>query len=695
MNEYITEKGKIKSQNGIPHLNRWFCDDLLVFEKDKHGISKVEYFNQTTRGSQKVFVDDMWGGFAFYLHKKRGYRYNENITDCTVMPYGFFGIWEHNGVRAEYSQYIISNTICVTLKTGESVPEDTVFALEFYDYFSFAPNAKGDFRFTDSTERKWKPWKFKNNCMMTGYTEPQNDNVGTYVALSGNFEIDYSQKPLNPKHILQSHALMPNTEYTFFVAFDSSEEQARNRLFDTMKNKEAYLEKQKERYNRIMEKAPVLESPYEGLNKFFELAPLYHESCKVTSVPGAIRAKTNCYWVWGWDGMSSGFAYSYWGDTEFLKELLKMYMETSDKEKGIAHCYARDMSHIETSPYAAQGFYISILYQYYINGGDISPYYDFAKKIFNMIAEHEVGDTGLCEGFSLFPDFRETILENGNDISTFNNSSLYCAVSAMVKLSEAVNDSETAKRASELSKRTLENFQKILFNEEAGFFNSSADSKTLEKRNCFTSMSIKWDNQFCYDIVKGKTAQSLKFFEENFLCKAGISPMPVWAQSYDSDANQAHCNWPCNDEYYARLINFENRKDLVDKFSKRIGYWTNILTCPEGINCYIDSETPETDFWTTENGVWQSYSMRAWYEATVHSIVGIDIDSDGINIYPYSGEEMVLRNLHYNGKTVDVYMKGSGKKIKSVKLNGKDLGTVSHVSKSLLNAQNKLEVLRG
>lgn len=694
MNEYITEKGKIKSQNGIPHLNRWFCDDLLVMEKDKHGISKVEYYNQTTKGLAKVFVDDMWGGFAFYLHKKNGYRYTENITECTVMPYGFEGIWEHNGVKMKYSQRIINNTICVKLKTGGSVPADMTFDLEFYDFFSFTPFDRGDFRFADSTERKWTPWEFKDNLMTTSYVEPKN-NAGTYVCLGGNFEINYSQKPLNPKHILTSPILMPNTEYTFFFAFDNSGESAQKRFFDTMKNEKAYIEKQDKRYKDIMEKAPVLESPYEGLNRFFELAPLYHESCKVTSVPGAVRAKTNCYWVWGWDGMSSSFAYSYWDDMNFLKDLLSMYMETADKKMGIAHCYARDMSHVETSPYAAQGFYISILYQYYINGGDISPYYAFAKKIFNMIADHEVGDTGLCEGFSLFPDFRETILENGNDISAFNNSSLYCAVAAMTKLAEAAKDEATAKRASELSKRTLMNFQKILFNEEAGFFNSSADSKTLERRNCFTSMSIKWDNQFCYDIVKGKTAQSLKFFEDNFLCKAGISPMPVWVQSYDSDANQAHCNWPCNDEYYARLMNFEDRKDLIDKYVQRISYWTNMLTCPEGINCYIDTETPETDFWTTENGVWQSYSMRAWYEATVHSIVGIDTDFDGINIYPYSGEEMTLKNLHYCGKTIDVYMKGSGKKIKSVKLNGKDLGTVSHVSKSLLNAQNKLEVLRG
>ncbi len=693
MNEYITEKGKIKSQNGIPYLNRWFCDDLLVFEKDKHGIAKVEYFNQTTKGSAKVFVDDMFGGFAFYLHKKNGFRYAEKITECTVMPYGFEGIWEHNGVKMQYSQRILNNTICITLETSDSVPQDMTFDLEFYDFLSFTPFDRGDFRFTDNTERKWVTWEFKNNRMTTHYTEPVN-GAGTYIVIGSNVDIHYNKRPINPKHILESPVLVPNRRYTYFLVFDHSEKGAQERFEQTMRMEKEYRKMQEQRYNEVIEKAPVLESPYEGLNRFFELAPLYHESCKVTSVPGAIRAKTNCYWVWGWDGMSSSFAYTYWGDMKFLKDLLRMYMETADKEGGIAHCYARDMSHIITSPYAAQGFYISVLYQYYINGGDIAPYYDFAKKIFQKIADHEVGKTGLCEGFSLFPDFRESILEDGKDISTFNNSSLYCAVAAMIKLAESVKDEKTAKRASDLSQRTRDRFQSILFDEEAGFFRSSADSRTLEKRNCFTSMSIKWDNLFCYDLVKEKTAQSLRFFEENFLCKAGISPMPVWAQSYDSDANQAHCNWPCNDEFYARLINLENRKDLVDEFAERIGYWTDMLTCPEGINCYIDTETPETDFWTTENGVWQSYSMRAWYEAAIHSIVGIDTDLDGIHIYPYSGEEVTLRNLHYCGKTVDIYMRGSGRKIKSVILNGKTIGKSSLVSKELLMDKNVLEVLR-
>ena len=94
--------------------------------------------------------------------------------------------------------------------------------------------------------------------------------------------------------------------------------------------------------------------------------------------------------------MTSSFAFAYWGDNDFMDKSLKMYMETADPVHGIAHSYARDMSQKETGLVAEQGFYINFLYQYYLNGGNIKPYYDFAKMLFDIILQSEVKNTGLC-----------------------------------------------------------------------------------------------------------------------------------------------------------------------------------------------------------------------------------------------------------------------------------------------------------
>lgn len=679
--DYTIDRGKIKSEGGIPYLPRWFCDDLVTFEVDKYGISKVEYFNKTTKGSEKVFINDMWGGMRFYI-EDNGYHYGQNLKKCEIMPYGFCGQWHYKENVFLYEQRVVNNCIFVSLKAVSKVSDNLKISAEFYDNWSLITRKNGDNRYISGIERVWGKWEFKDKYLKNHYYENGGE---THIVMCSNLDCKYVRNDIgSSKNILT--ASIDNDEYIFVIAFDESNKKAIVRAKDTLNNYSDYINKQNNRYLQIIRDMPILESPYKSLNNFFVLAPLYHESCKVLSVPGGIRAKTEHYWIWGWDGMSSSFAYAYWNDMDFVGNMLKLYMETADKNKGIGHMFARDMSHIETSMVAAQGYYISLLYQYHLNGGDILPYYDFAKKIFGFIVSTEVESTGLCKGYSLFPDFREAILENGNDLSAFNNSSAYCAVCSMRELSKSMNDSETFNKAAVFADRMKENYSKLLFDEERGFFVASVDAATLAKRQVFMSPSIKWDNFFCYDLIENKKRQVVEFFEQNFVCECGIMNAPVWGVGYDADANQMHCYWPSNGECYSRLINFENRKDLIEKLISWISCWTDILMCPEGIDCYDNINEPKPDGWNAVNGTWQAYSMRAWYEATVHSIVGIDFDQNRMNIYPYEGEEMILKNIHFAGKTFDIYMKGSGCYIKDVILNEKSIGRKKSIS---INAFDK------
>ena len=205
---------------------------------------------------------------------------------------------------------------------------------------------------------------------------------------------------------------------------------------------------------------------------------------------------------------------------------------------------------------------------------------------------------------------------------------------------------------------------------------------------------IKWDNQYCMDLVREHTKEILSFFENNLLCECGICFAPTWDISYDADANQMHSYWPAHTECFARLCNFENRKDLLEKVISWISCWTEILTCPEGIDCYDNVNIPHTDGWTSLQGAWQAYSMRAWYEMTVHSIVGIDFAENGLNIYPYEGEEMSLLNLHFAGKTFDIYVKGSGNEVENVILNSKALGNVTSINMNDFVEKNLIEIFR-
>ena len=688
---YKVEKGKVISDSGVPYLPRWFCDDLTAMEVDQFGISKVEYFNRTTKGSEKVFIDDMWGGIRFYI-ENQGYRSSQRFTACEVMPYGFCGEWKYDTMIFLYEQRIINNSIFIRIKPSGDISPGLRLTMEFYDHFCFTPQKSGDNRYVSGIERTWNEWQYDGNTLKNSYRE---QNASTHVIIGSSAAMQYVRRTIgNYKNILLSEELKKGTDYIFIIAFDEAYEAVQARLKDTLAHYESYIDKQEKRYEEVMKKSPVLESRYESLNRFFALAPLYHESCKVTSVPGAVRAKTEHYWVWGWDGMSSGFAYAYWGDEDYMDSLLRLYQDTADPKEGIGHWFARDMSHIQTSMVSAQGFYISLLYLYRMNGGDIRPYYEFAKKIFGMIQNTEIGELGLCEGHSLFPDFRDAILETGSDISTFNNSSTYCAVCAMRALAKAMNDSETYRQAAALADRMKQHFKEILYDEGKGFFAGSADSVTLQRREVYLSPAIKWDNLFCHDLIQSCRSELLAFFEKNFVCEAGLLFVPVWGRGYDADANQLHCYWPAISECFARLINLENRKDLIEKFIGWIGCWTNVLMCPEGIDCYDNRNEPKPDGWNAVNGSWQAYSMRAWYEAAVHSVVGVDFSEDGMNLYPYDGEEMVLKNLHFGHRTFTVSMLGSGCAIRDVILNGNSIGAVSSIPVERFAQDNRIEVFR-
>lgn len=70
------------------------------------------------------------------------------------------------------------------------------------------------------------------------------------------------------------------------------------------------------------------------------------------------------------------------------------------------------------------------------------------------------------------------------------------------------------------------------------------------------------------------------------------------------------------------------------------------------------------------------------------------ISEKGIEIYAYSGEEMSLNNFHFGDKTFDIEMKGSGRRIKSVILNGEDLKEIYSIPLTELEEYNKITVIR-
>jgi hypothetical protein len=718
--KHTVNRGIIYADTGIPETPRWFSDSRLTFQMDENAVTQVDYRNPSqSRGSHTIFLQRLWDGFRYYLERNKViYKLQHNQTK--IWPFGIEAQCEFEGSLLKHQIFAVEESIVIQLITPSEIPDELKFEFEFYENFGLIPVDSQDLRYSSGgANRIWQEWAFnETHNLMHGALEDswkehvdehkemninnqdlEHDDqapVALHIGISADFPFQCVKRAINTKFILISDEfLLPNTTYSFVIAFAPTKNDLQERINWLTENVNQLVAKQFNRYQTVIDRAPVLISPHKELNDFISLVPLYHESCKVTDTPGAIKAKTANYWVWGWDGMTSNYASLYWGDQSFIQEMLRFYENTADAEFGIGHSFRHDMGLNSISALPSQSMYISLLHQYYTISGDLQEVknrYPFAKRIFKLIKTREVQGTGFCEGASLFPDFPLFMHETGNDISGLNNTIFYCAARSMEYLAELAGDMEMKQTAKTTFANIEKNFLPLFYDEEKKFIVSSIDSKTLVRRNSFNSNAVKWENGYCGELLDVVSADCLLFFEQNIVCKAGLREIPVWSDAYDADANQLHCWWPVTGEYYMRLINSHNRGDLIEQWIGWVSYWTRKLTCPEGIPCYIDTDEPDLDRWNTSKGMWHGYSMRGWYQAAIHGVVGVGMEAGGLTFYPYAGEEMTLQGLHFRNKILDIEMKGSGPYIQAIEIEGQTLLATNKLPVDLMDKGNRVQI---
>ncbi len=703
---FTVDKGIIYCEQGVPEAPRWFADSRLAFQFDEMGISQIDYYNDVPGTDlSTLFLRQLWDGFRYYVEQDTK-TFKPEYKNCSISPYGIAAEWDFKGAVIRHRVMAIDESIVIQLVIPENIPANVRFKMEFFEAFALTKGSSDDLRFSNgSTTRKWYPWKFseERNMLEGGVMStpqpskenPKHQPFETFFAIAADFPIDHSVRPINPKHLLKSPGLLAGKTYSFVISFGKDQTALRKESAEKIRSLTSLIAQQALRYKSVAENSPVLNSPYQELNDFISLAPVYHESLKIKGYPGAIRAKTSSYWVWGWDGMTSNYATAYWGDVKQIKDMLQFYEKTADPVGGIGHAFDFNMTPNSISALPAQGMYISLLQLYYANTGDITVVrerYPFAKTVFDRIAKEEVGATGFCRGTSLFPDFPEAMKETGNDISGFNNTVFYCAARSMESLSAVVGDKAQQKKARAIIQRFEQNFLKLFYNPEKKFIVSSVDAGTLQQRDSYNTNAIRWESNYCADITDSIQTSSLKFFRENSVTPMGLREIPLWNYAYDGDANQLHSWWPATGEYFMRVINANNDRTLIAQWVKWVSYWTKHLSAPEGISYYIETDEPEFDRWTSLKGTWQGYSMRGWYQAAIHGVVGVGTDAGGLTFYPYDGEEMTLTGLNFMNKKFDIEWKGSGRYIESIEAGDKIIKGTSKLPSDTYNTNERVKI---
>ncbi len=679
MKDYWIDKGIIRSRSGIPQAPRWFADGRLAFSYDETGVNWVEYFaRKNCGGNNLVFVKGLFDTFRCFLMKGK-LQYAPEYENVELWPFGMTADWRVGEDLFQFSVMNLEESMVFLVRTPQRLSDRYRFKMHFYQSTQLIPALTGDYRYDPlGMKRVWNDWKYEEDrgLMLGGFTETEEHTDSSWqlhIGVGSNQPFEVIRKPVQKRIDCISEELKENGTYLFYTALDSREELLFKKTEKLSADYERLLREQYGRYKGVIEQAPILSCRNKDLEDFISLAPLYHEALKLKERPGTVRAQTSRYWNWGWDSMIANMSSVYWGDEKMIEAMLDFFEETSDQENGIAHAYTLSNKPASYMVAVTQGLYLCLLQSYYALTGNreaVLKHYGFAYGIYQRMLGSRKEEAGLFEGMSLFPDFPAMMKETGRDFSLFNNTTAYCSLRSMQVLAQLSRDEETAKEAYAYCTAMEQNFDRILYAKDRGFYVNSADSETLLQRDSYNVCGIFWENEYCEDLVYRTMPECIEFMRENAVSEAGIRAIPVWDESYDMDANQLHCTWPAVEGYFVQTANRMKQTDLLHYWGERVGYWTRNLLCPEGISYMIETKYPEKDRWNANSGIWQAYSMRSWYQNILHGYLGVLCDIGGFTFSPAGTGDFKIENMHYMGKTWTIEGIGTGSYIDTIQIGG-------------------------
>lgn len=692
---YEIQNGSICAEGGIPLSPRIFTDGRLSFFYNERGITEVDYFGKRrSGGNNKVFEEDVFAALRNYVTVD-GKRCLPTLDKVRIEPYGVYIRFKAEGLPFTLAVVALKGQLVTALTVPKAAEGHTVtFSFDFFESNLFMPTDSSkylDRKFGKS--RVFSPITFDGKALSFSYEDKNDRYTGlTEVRIEADFPLTHIKRGVNDsiRHTLESAPLSVGI-HSFRMVFDGEESL----------DLSAALSHQERRYRSVKQRMPRLFSENKGLDLFFALCPYYMESLKTEDYPGAVKAKNINYWIWGWDVLTYSTAYALMGDAQFLRDACAFFRDYGSGDR-LIHYYDFHMDkekirRASDGSVVTSSLYPILLHNAYSATGDkklLEEFYPVAKRYTNTILASEIGESGFILGRSLYPDYPDLIGETGRDISSFNHTLYYSAFRSLEVLADEVGDTEmvlTLRRFID----TMEREYVARFHDEGvGFPVTSIDADTKEKRPVFYANSVKFESAYLFDILAPVARQHLDFYKNRLVNRAGIRPLPEDDPAYDADGNQLHYWFPVTGEYYIRLANRLRDTDAVKGYADYIAYWSEKLMCPEGINCHADTKTPAMDGWTTLNASWQAFSMRPWYSGAMQSILGFIMEDGGITFSPTDIGNFRMENLTVGKHNINVTVKGKGKYLDRITVNGKTLRGTAKIPEDLLEKTNEITVYR-
>jgi hypothetical protein len=443
---------------------------------------------------------------------------------------------------------------------------------------------------------------------------------------------------------------------------------------------------------RHMETVPAFESGNATFDSLAVNIPPLVESLIVRDVPGGMRASATHYWIWGWDTMMASDATLLGGRPDFLRDALRFYRDHAHPERGIGHMFSRSLGVRLAQAPAAQCLYTIMLYQYLVHTGDVATtreFYAFARQTFEKTLT-TVNEHGLGKGIALFPDFPQHCGQDGNDLSSFNNSLLYQAARCMETLGPMFNEPKVGAEAAALARRLEQAFPTIMWDAEKGYFYDSVNSNTLEPRRSYAGHALLWQSTFANDLAPDQLAACGRFQAKHHQATRGFLPYPRWDIGWDGDGNQLNQVWATEDAFVTRCLAAAGLQEVLERWIDNCAWFWEQLTIIEG---YTSSTVNESGTPDAPGGT-QAFGAKSIYMAFLGNCAGLQMDLGGLTIQEGLARPLRVRQLPFRDVTIDLDVAGPGRFLEKLEVNGTPVRGSRKIPAPLLKSAVKIVARR-
>ncbi|UCE05245.1 MAG: hypothetical protein JSW07_16730, partial [bacterium] len=419
---------------------------------------------------------------------------------------------------------------------------------------------------------------------------------------------------------------------------------------------------QSKRYRDLMEKVPKLDiQDYPAIQEFFLQVPLIVESAKVQDTGMTRACPGTYYWIWAWDNLVTAAAMLRWGGSAFVHRMINFINNHRDVDRAIPGRWTRQYEPMDSRGIGAMDYLFSeVVLSLFSETRDrmiIRLNYTSLVHAYQYL-NSRCDENGLFSSFGMYPDLPYKMGRTERFYVAIDQGAWYGLCRNLEKMALAIGDIPTANQAREMAGKIEGSFLSIFWHDEKGFICDSFDPTEKIRLPSFPVFSLLFlESSFGFRLLKNQVGKAAEFIENHLLGDNGLKMTPEWDINHNSEP--AMSGWyPHWDLPGIKLLTraakwtaMQKWLNLVEACYSQLGY------CPE----FLSTKYQRPELWHHHGAAWNLNCAAGWYNALIHSIIGIAFDSGGITCHPSPlVPEASLKKLIFRNGRWEVKKSGEG-----------------------------------